>query len=344
MASRLDWLRTCKLSQLGTIARAIGTNSSGTRRVLIPQIQHSLSPLEENDSPTANGVSKSRPKKRKHGYNILSIDMGIRNLAYCHLTLPHTWLLPSSPPPEKKQQPAEPVIPALTSWARIDVSRTSPIRLSTTTTITDPLPVRKESFQPPLYARYAHNFITTSILPLNPTHILIERQRFRSMGGTAVQEWTLRVNMFESMLYATLHTLQQQGRWKGEVVPMDPSKVSRFWVNGEELVEGKGRERDKGEKTKKRKMGIAREIVRKGEEVKVEGMAREVVEQVAGVEGVKERNKAENGVGKFDDLADCLLQGLAWVKWEENKRWVWEKGTDVLDHWKPRVSKEAPPD
>ena len=34
--------------------------------------------------------------------------------------------------------------------------------------------------------------------------------------------------------------------------------------------------------------------------------------------------------GKFDDLADSLLQGLAFVKWEENKRAVLEKGEAVL--------------
>ncbi|KAL8992722.1 MAG: hypothetical protein Q9188_007515 [Gyalolechia gomerana] len=154
------------------------------------------------------------------------------------------------------------------------------------------------------------------------------------MGASAVQEWTLRVNMFESMLYATLYTLKQQGVWEGEVVPMDPNKVGSFWIYGEEEGKGGGREKGKGEKTKKRKMGIARDIVRKGEEVKVVGMARGVMEKVIGVEERKGRKKVGtegNNVGKFDDLADCLLQGLAWVKWEENKRLVWEKGMDVLD-------------
>ncbi|KAL9016391.1 MAG: hypothetical protein Q9185_006262 [Variospora sp. 1 TL-2023] len=142
----------------------------------------------------------------------------------------------------------------------------------------------------------------------------IHEARFRSMGGSSVQEWTLRVNMFEAMLYAVLQTLRATGQWRGEVLPVEPSKVARFWVGG---VEGKG----KGEKTKKRKMAVARELVGGGESVRVK----------KGEEGVREVMTAGKGRGgKFDDLADSLLQGLAWVRWEENKRAVLEKGADVL--------------
>lgn len=38
----------------------------------------------------------------------------------------------------------------------------------------------------------------------------------------------------------------------------------------------------------------------------------------------------EEGVGKLDDLADCLLQGMAWLKWQENKKRVLEEGVEVL--------------
>lgn len=137
------------------------------------------------------------------------------------------------------------------------------------------------------------------------------------MGGSSVQEWTLRVNMFEAMLYATLHTLRRAGKWEGEVLPVEPNKVSRFWIGGEE--KGKG----KGEKTKKRKMAVARELVGEGKEVRVEGVAEGVLGEVTG----KRKGKA----AKFDDLADSLLQGLAWVRWEENRRLVREKGVDVLE-------------
>jgi cruciform cutting endonuclease 1 len=35
-------------------------------------------------------------------------------------------------------------------------------------------------------------------------------------------------------------------------------------------------------------------------------------------------------MGKLDDLADCLLQGMAWIEWEENKRKALEHGVQAL--------------
>jgi cruciform cutting endonuclease 1 len=46
---------------------------------------------------------------------------------------------------------------------------------------------------------------------------------------------------------------------------------------------------------------------------------------VKGLEDEKEE------MGKLDDLADCLLQGMAWVKWEQNKKLVFEDGVEALD-------------
>ncbi len=173
------------------------------------------------------------------------------------------------------------------------------------------------------------------------------------MGGSSVQEWTLRVNMFEAMLYATLHTYSELGLWKGEVVPVLPSKVVKYWVDGlndkeedmdmdmdttEEKGKGKGKKNGKRvsptskEKSKARKMGIVRDMVKDGSGVRLEGEAKEMGKLVMGKAEVKtKRVDKGKGLGKFDDLADCLLQGLAWVKWEENKRLVWEKGVEALD-------------
>lgn len=50
--------------------------------------------------------------------------------------------------------------------------------------------------------------------------------------------------------------------------------------------------------------------------------------------GVDDRDGPEGGeavIGKLDDLADCLLQGVAWVKWQENRRLLVEGGLDSLD-------------
>ncbi|KAL8798028.1 MAG: hypothetical protein Q9182_007027, partial [Xanthomendoza sp. 2 TL-2023] len=327
MASRLDWLRTCKLKQLEAIARATGINSSGTKPTLISHLQDELSkPYTNLPNLTAAQGKKQHHPQRKDKYNIFSIDMGIRNLAYCQLTLPPSWLQPHP-------HNLPPVTPTLHHWSRIDVSKPQP---PTTTTTEDPPP--RESFSPSTYAPRAHSFLTTHILPHNPTHILIERQRFRSMGGSAVQEWTLRVNMFEAMLHAICHAYSADGKWAGEVVPVMPGKVVKYWLDDENVVEAVEREGKRrsssgsgNEKSKARKMEMVREMVRCGRGVALQGQAREMGDRVIGKGEEKKRTAKGTGLGKFDDLADCLLQGLAWVKWEENKRVVWSKGLNALE-------------
>ncbi|KAI4218076.1 MAG: hypothetical protein LQ349_008881, partial [Xanthoria aureola] len=297
MATHLSWLRTCKLKQLEAIARATGLNSSGTKPILISHLQDGLSQSQSQPSlPLLHPSSKNpqQQQQRKDDYKIISIDMGIRNLAYCHLALPPSWLHPNTETPS--------ITPTLTHWSRINVS--SPLTTNQT-------PHPKESFTPATYAPHAHTFLTTHILPHNPTHILIERQRFRSMGGSAVQEWTLRVNMFEAMLYAVLHTWAVEGRWGGEVVPVLPSKVGRYWLlegaGEDDGVKKAGKRGNEGaERSKARKMGIVTEMVRSGSGVVLEGQAEEMGGLVMGKAEGKKKKKADKGqgLGKFDDLAD----------------------------------------
>lgn len=58
-----------------------------------------------------------------------------------------------------------------------------------------------------------------------------------------------------------------------------------------------------------------------------------VVEEI-GAEGEEVgdgQDGVEAGIGKLDDLADCLLQGVAWVKWQENRRVLVDGGVEALD-------------
>jgi len=80
-------------------------------------------------------------------------------------------------------------------------------------------------------------------------------------------------------------------------------------------------------------------------EGQAEGMGRAFLRRWRGVgrkrgvgvvdgKGVDDRDGPEGGeavIGKLDDLADCLLQGVAWVKWQENRRLLVEGGLDSLD-------------
>ncbi|KAL8711599.1 MAG: hypothetical protein Q9220_004009 [cf. Caloplaca sp. 1 TL-2023] len=328
VSHQLRFLRNLKAKELTTIARAIGANTTGIKPSLIANIETQLSPSDDTLTGSAKKTYEKSRQQRKNDYSIISIDMGIRNLAYCHLKLPPTWL----------QSTKETVKPVLTHWDRIDVfeSKDSDNEKALESDIAKE--EDKHSFSPSLYAAHAYTLLTHTILPLQPTHILIERQRFRSLGASAVQEWTLRVNMFEAMLYATLCTLTSSRIWEGEVIPVLPSKVASYWIAK------KGTKKAESSKTKKLKVGIVRDMLENKQGFEVHGdQALTTVDlftkksRIRGPSSV--RNEAQS-VGqekrpgmKFDDLADCVLQGLAWAKWEENKRLVKEKGARVLDLW-----------
>ncbi|KAK6604685.1 hypothetical protein H4I96_05267 [Botrytis cinerea] len=182
----------------------------------------------------------------------------------------------------------------------------------------------------------------------------LQRQRFRSMGSKHILEWTIRVNMLESMLWATLKTLAEEKVWDGEVIEIAPRKVGVFWVEERGLLDGEGDKFKKGVvgswENQNGESQNHLEMVQIGSQ-----QVREVKERYTAkwdrkagrAKGFKVKSKTRNnedkeeeeeemipekeeGVGKLDDLADCLLQGMAWLKWQENKKRVLEEGVEVL--------------
>ena len=344
---------------------------------------------------------------------ILSVDMGIRNLAACLLEVP------MQPGRERgggeaehryKQRDGCMMVPSVIAWQRMRIPP-SPATATTTTTDTTttttnnsdngndnntacsesilgeppappasapPIPPA-ESFSTSTFSHHAYNLAITLLRlsgPDSPPHqILIETQRYRSAGGAAVQEWTLRVNMLESMLWGCLRTLAEVGIWGGDgrakescseeeeaeqggelIEGVNPLKVAGFWEgwlagNGVVEVEKLQTPYWESKKSKTRivkgllcppytctqslasddqggkplfELGTnqARETAGLFLEINVDGSGN-------GVESVKKVRKPVVGggkrskkqpKGKLDDLADCLLQGLAWVKWEEGRR------------------------
>lgn len=270
---------------------------------------------------------------------ILSIDMGIRNLAYCVLDVP-----------------ADSSLPNLVAWQRIAVS-SAPVPNNDKSELASK--VEKESFEPPVLSAAAFKLLRKTLLPHNPTHILIERQRFRSMGSPNILEWTVRVNMLESMIYAILLTLREEGAWNGTVVPIAPGKVGPFWLEGEVTTAALQEAETGGSsptvaKTKTRNAKLAKalnkgakvDLVRNwlaiGNRVRVDSPGVETLvkayldkwDKKPG--GVKGKRPAKDAVatiekmGKLDDLADSLLQGMAFIQWEENKRAAREEGISSL--------------
>ena len=416
--SSLNWLSALKSTQLKSLAAALGTRSSGTKAVLIEQLRDHLL-LGREDSHNVDVDVETHDKKTKSNgsliglpWDIISIDMGIRNLAYCHLSLPSGWPSPS----KGKREITRPIIK---QWDRIAVSsrkvqdqhpRSVDLNAENHDISSPAATTTKESFEPLAYSSHAYNLIARLLnLPasssasgpsknLSTATILIERQRFRSMGASAVLEWTLRVNMFEAMLYAVLQTLRRTGVWTGQVHPIVPGRVGGFWLGDEEGV-GKNDDSDragessemevsgdgatvtsgKGSKSKKQerrsdnaKVNTKLAKIRVVEswleswrhntqtnrsspsdhffdiEAPASNTALRFLEKRQGNGGrrknlkkIEHRDDEEsNGdndaggvvtrMGKLDDLADCLMQGMAWVKWEENRRRLLEKGEEGL--------------
>ncbi|KAL2051588.1 hypothetical protein ABVK25_008250 [Lepraria finkii] len=246
MASNFLWLSTCKSSQLKALATAVGINSSGTKPILTSQLLEHL-PRGYFSHVKNTGISKGP-------YNIVSIDMGIRNLAYCRLVKPQTKTAAKS----ANETPIE--APKITEWTRMEISK----KTVKSKDLEEPKAAVKEAFDPATYSLYAYNLVT-SLLKSSPTHILIDPQRFRSLGGSAVQDWTLRVNMFEAMIYAVLKSFSESGQWKGSVHPVMPAKVAKFWLGDKQGVEEEEGRVSKSEKTKGAKIAVVGRWLEEGD-------------------------------------------------------------------------------
>ena len=328
MASNLSWLHACKVADLKAVAKAVGILSSGSKSLLLSRLlQHLpcgyLSP---------DGV---KPPSRKQ-FNIISIDMGIRNLAYCRLDWP-----PPSPSADADLLPWKRA-PIVSEWARIEISKSAPkVKKNGEGKV-------KEAFDPATFSRHAYDLVTRLLSSdlQQPTHILIERQRFRSMGGSAVQEWTLRVNMFEAMIYAVLKALSNLAVWQGSVFPVAPAQVSKFWLGDKEGTDAVGVSGKRGAVTKAAKIALVEDWLQKRQATdclfKIEGKAedlglaylrrRKLVKRVTPkIKEVNESGGASTELGKLDDLADCLLQGMAWIRWEQNRSLIMARGIKALD-------------
>lgn len=402
-----NWLSSLKARQLQRVAFEAGVLSSGTKPILIDRLTQTLRSSGLNTSIKDDG-QRVHGSRRKGPLSILSIDMGIRNLAFAHLLVPPD----GDNGLEKRGSSSLFGTPELNAWDRLAISSfpssmdgdTSEDRLASISALGDMSksftkgkpqlkskspsidePTVKESFAPNLYASHAYTLITSLVDAYKPTHILIEKQRFRSSGGSAVQEWTIRVGVFEGMLYAVLHTLQQERKEGGlkpiSVQGIDPQRVVRFWLEKDEnLVPAtataarvhkrasrrakKGGDGDKITPTTKKRVSS-----KEGKKAKIDLVGKWIsgcrdVASIAEV-GVRDRIGVESGrlrlggdcqvnevadaylrkwkgemrkksasdkgdIGKLDDLADCLLQGITWLDWEAARNRISHHGFSAI--------------
>ncbi|ETS78913.1 hypothetical protein PFICI_08766 [Pestalotiopsis fici W106-1] len=308
-------------AQLKKLAIACGVASSGTKTVLAQRLEATAQALAQNKSVSASDKG------------ILSIDMGIRNLAFAYL------VAPASRARNKRS-----LVGVNAPVPNVDV------KLWNRMVLADPqlgqeAHVEEARWSPSYMADMTLDLVQNVLLgPENPpAYILIERQRFRSGGGSAVQEWTLRVNTFEAMLYSTLRTLKSCGRWSGQVIPISPQRVGPFWLEGAAHTELSKPVSSKSElgkvtkaKQKKAKIDLVGNWLQDGKIVpsgQAQVTATSYLERWNGKRTRKSRDETESvqeRLQKLDDLADSLLQGLAWIKWQDNIRLLDKDGPEAL--------------
>lgn len=249
----------------------------------------------------------------------MSIDMGIRNLAFAFLTSRITQGVAAKIAFEK---------PALHQWKRVSLMGVDSLASGTETNSLDQAvhdsdcstpnaAMTAESFEPSQMAVHAYTF-AKYCASLKPTHVLIERQRFRSAGHSAVQEWSLRVGMLEAMLYATIRTLTAERLLMDTTVePMLPMRVNKYWFKDQDIPAT-------GKQAKLAKIAIVSDMLQAlNAKAAPFSVGSDVIEVVNSFDCKLPRgsaaNKATKSLNKSDDMSDALLQGLAWLDWQQNR-------------------------
>ncbi|KAH6875396.1 mitochondrial resolvase Ydc2 [Alternaria rosae] len=226
--------RAMTAKALQTLLVHIGAPSSGTKAVLQERFRRGIGIFHLSKSQPAWPRSRAANKKLR----IMSIDMGIKNLAFCEAEISY---------PSKDSLDAEMKV---LRWEKVNLTeapgdeiqneKESPRKVKTAKQSTADADEASDIYSADALSKTAYGLIKNTILAGSPDIILIEKQRWRSGGGSAVQQWTLRVNTLEGMLWAVLQTIHAQRLELGtsatttaklyEVFSADPKRVGQYWL------------------------------------------------------------------------------------------------------------------
>lgn len=338
---------------MGAIARAATRSRHDIRwhyltGLQVWQLKHlaintGITPGTNKAATAANLLTGSHVQADGNRQNTIykSVDMGVKNLAFSVI---------------EPGFPNSAFMFRLLDWQRLNVLTADKAAMTaveeesetdtedTTTEDTDSTATTL-TFNPaslaPAAARLARRLATEH----QPTTILIERQRFRSGRGAAVQEWTLRVNSLEAMLWASLETMRTHSpAGSGAIFPttieMSPQRIAAFWnARGKdwsltdegldallppETSQSKKRAVDAADGAavkrgmeKAEKIALVKTWLEHGDvDVKAE------VQPLANAfmhAGRASKAQGDLVIGKKDDLADCVVQGVTFGLWQRNR-------------------------
>lgn len=212
-----------------------------------------------NSHATLNALQTGDWNKK---LRIVSIDMGIKNLAFCEAEVSYSSCVKGEGVKEVTQ--AWDAVMEVIRWEKIDLvanardlrgpapNGTSKGKASKKEIALEEADEDADPYSLSVLSETAYRLIKTTILSAAPDVILIEKQRWRSGGGSAVQQWTVRVNTLEGMLWAVLATLKGERmhipKAHGETHPhatkayevfaVDPKRVGQYWLQQEAQVAG----------------------------------------------------------------------------------------------------------
>lgn len=228
--------RTITSKALQILLTRIGSASSGAKATLRERF---LRDVERSRLQNCHANWNARGiAARSRTLRIISIDMGIKNLAFCDAKI-------SYPTGSELQATME-----VLRWKKFDLVQQSQdlrARLPSLNSVKKGSAREDEDVDPyslSVLSETAYRLIKHTILSDAPDIVLIEKQRWRSGGGSAIQQWTVRVNTLEGMLWAVLATLRAERVYMTpqereiqaytkkdfEVYAVDPKRVGTYWL------------------------------------------------------------------------------------------------------------------
>jgi cruciform cutting endonuclease 1 len=310
------WLAELKIQELKAILRLIGGTVNGTKPVLITSLR--------------NNLTRPRITYRNGRARIISMDMGLQNFAYSVANI--------------KKSTGTDINVEIADWKRLNLLHLAAEAKHNVSEEADTgeavgvvaerreseMALSKANLTKPQLASIAYRLLNEHIMPLKPDILLIESQRHRSHGAPSVFEITFRINMFESMLWAVLETLRHENRSQRHtspiVYPVDPAKVSRYWVEKATSEKDEKSARATPSQVKRAKVNVVSSwLVDKAFATKWPNssvnlsFSSDADQTRQGFIAKTIDKKDTHKVGKIDDLADCLLQLGTWISWETNR-------------------------